>query len=79
MTQKSINKKRSKAGVAGRGVNAFVPRKAKKVDALQKRIDMVVAAAKAREAAGIEQHDGSDVMRNKLPLFRGSRVRGSRL
>lgn len=34
----------------GRGANAFVPRKTKKRDLLQERIDMVVAKAKKRES-----------------------------
>lgn len=41
---------RTKYAQMGRGKNAFVPRKTKKRDILQERIDMVVAKAKKRES-----------------------------
>lgn len=52
--------KKMTAGKQGKGVNAFTPRKTKRTDKLQERIDMVVAQAKAKEGgAGYDviQHD----------------------
>lgn len=72
-----VDAKKSAAGKMGKGVDAFIPRKTKKVDALQKRIDMVVAMAMAKEAG--EAYVGPDVFRDRLSLFHGSRVRGSKL
>jgi SOS-response transcriptional repressor LexA len=69
-----VDAKKSAAGKLGKGVDAFVPRKTKKVDALQMRIDMVVA-----QALNNGQYDGGDVMLNRMPIFRQSRLRSVKL
>lgn len=51
ITSSYIDKK-VEAGKEGRGNNAFVPRKAKKEDSLQKNIEKVVMQANARGSAG---------------------------
>ncbi len=50
--------KKQKAGMAGRGEGAFIPRKSKKDRTLQLRIERVVVKAKGRETIS-----GVDVMR----------------
>jgi hypothetical protein len=71
-----VDVKKSAAGKMGKGVDAFIPRKTKKVDALQKRIDLVVANAMKQAD---QAHDGGDVFRDRLSFFRGSRVRSVKL
>ncbi len=46
-----LSETKSEAGQQGRGKDAFVPRKAKKDDKIQKNIEKVVALAKARDGA----------------------------
>jgi hypothetical protein len=69
-----VDAKKSAAGKMGKGAGAFVPRKTKKVDALQMRIDMVVEQALKKG-----QYDGGDVMLNRMPLFRQYRLRSTKL
>lgn len=70
-----MNKKRQRGGRAGRGENALTAKPSRKDPGLQRRIERVVAQAKARDAEG-KTSCGFDVIRiNSSALyFRGTRL-----
>lgn len=67
------SKKMAEYARKGRGKGAFVPRRTKERDELQKRIERVVARALLREQMNV------DVFRERGGLFCNRRMRGSKV
>lgn len=70
---------RSAAGKASRGEGIFIPKKSKRDEGLQERIDLVVRLAKEAEALEAETANGQDPIRHNRWRWSFRTAKGSKI